>query len=92
MKDLVARFGILAIVAAPVVSACSNNSSTSPPSGQTNTLSFFVTSATNPTGNLGGLRGADALCQSLATAVGAGSIAPVTNDRGVRAYSFTFGA
>jgi hypothetical protein len=36
-------------------------------------LSFFVTSTTNTTGNLGGLRGADALCQSLATAVGAGS-------------------
>jgi hypothetical protein len=73
MKDLVARYGILAIIAVAVVSACSSNNSTSPTPGQTNTLSFFVTSATNPTGNLGGLRGADALCQSLATAVGAGS-------------------
>ena len=74
MKDLVARYRILAIIAAAVVSACSsNNSSTSATPGQTNTLSFFVTSATNPTGNLGGLRGADALCQNLATAVGAGS-------------------
>src|SRR5215211_5759153 len=73
MNDLVARYGILAIIAAAVVSACSNNNSTSPTPGQTNTLSFFVTSTTNPTGNLGGLRGADALCQTLATAVGAGS-------------------
>ena len=37
-------------------------------------LTFFVTSATNPTGNLGGLRGADARCQMLAAAVGAGRI------------------
>jgi hypothetical protein len=36
-------------------------------------LSFFVSSSTNPNGNLGGLRGADARCQSLAAAVGAGA-------------------
>jgi hypothetical protein len=36
-------------------------------------MSFFVTSATSVTGNLGGLRGADALCQTLATAAGVGS-------------------
>jgi Protein of unknown function (DUF1554) len=36
-------------------------------------LSFFVTSATSVTGNLGGLTGADATCQRLATAVGQGS-------------------
>jgi len=35
-------------------------------------LSFFVTSRTHPTGNLGGLAGADATCTELATAVGAG--------------------
>ena len=55
------------------MAACSKDNSTSPTPGQTATLSFFVTSATNATGNLGGLRGADTLCQSLATAVGAGS-------------------
>ena len=33
---------------------------------------FFVTSATSVTGNLGGLSGADARCQSLASAVGLG--------------------
>ena len=34
--------------------------------------SFFVTSATSVTGNLGGLTGADATCQRLASAVGQG--------------------
>jgi hypothetical protein len=37
------------------------------------TMSFFVTSQKNTTGNLGGLTGADARCQSLAAAVGLGS-------------------
>jgi hypothetical protein len=72
MNDLVTRNGMLAITAAAIVSACGSSSSPSPTSSPTNTLSFFVTSATSLTGNLGGLRGADALCQSLATAVGAG--------------------
>ena len=36
-------------------------------------MSFFVTSATSATGNLGGLAGADATCQRLATAAGQGS-------------------
>lgn len=35
-------------------------------------LSFFVSSQKNMTGNLGGLAGADARCQTLAAAVGAG--------------------
>lgn len=35
-------------------------------------LGFFVSSATSVTGNLGGLSGADALCQRLATDVDAG--------------------
>ena len=37
------------------------------------TTSFFVTSFTSTTGNLGGLRGADNRCQTLATAAGAGN-------------------
>jgi uncharacterized protein DUF1554 len=50
----------------------SNPSSTSPSlSGPT--MSFFVTSATSTTGNIGGLRGADSLCQRLATAAGVGN-------------------
>jgi len=36
-------------------------------------LSFFVTSQTSMTGNLGGLSGADEICGKLATAVGAGA-------------------
>jgi hypothetical protein len=35
-------------------------------------MTFFVSSATSTTGNLGGLSGADATCQRLATAAGAG--------------------
>jgi hypothetical protein len=42
-------------------------------------VSFFVTSATSVTGNLGGLSGADATCQRLAAAAGYG-------DRNWRAY------
>ena len=42
-----------------------------PPSGPS--MSFFVTSATSATGNLGGLAGADATCQRLAVAAGQGS-------------------
>jgi len=73
MNELVTRTGMLAIATAAIVSGCSNDNSTSTTPSSTNTLSFFVTSTTNATGNLGGLRGADAVCQSLATAVGAGS-------------------
>ena len=36
-------------------------------------MNFFVTSDTKPNGNLGGLTGADARCQTLAAAVGHGS-------------------
>src|SRR5262249_49993424 len=35
-------------------------------------MSFFVTSTVPATGNLGGLAGADQICQNLAAAVGAG--------------------
>lgn len=47
-------------------------------------MSFFVTSSTQ-TGNLGGLAGADATCQSLAAEVGAG-------DLNWRAYLSTHGS
>jgi len=46
--------------------ACSN--SNSPTGGPV--MTFFVTSQRNPTGNLGGLAGADAMCSSLASAAG----------------------
>lgn len=47
--------------------------------GPRSMLSFFITSTPRDGGNLGGLAGADAHCQSLAAAVGAG-------DRTWRAY------
>ena len=50
-----------------------SNSSAITPSPSGPTLSFFVTSAKSTTGNLGGLRGADSLCQRLATAAGVGN-------------------
>lgn len=41
---------------------------------QTNpNMSFFVTSEKHKTGNLGGLKGADSICQRLAAAVGLGN-------------------
>lgn len=49
------------------------------PNEPPNTLSFFVSSDTSATANLGGLAGADARCQRLADAAGAG-------DRTFRAY------
>jgi hypothetical protein len=48
---------------------CDDNGPTEPSAAP---LGFFVTSATSATGNLGGLPGADATCQRLATAVGRG--------------------
>jgi hypothetical protein len=39
----------------------------------TPTMSFFVSSAKSKTGNLGGLEGADRICQTLASAVGLGN-------------------
>ncbi|MGH9382868.1 MAG: hypothetical protein ACRD2N_01040 [Vicinamibacterales bacterium] len=62
--------------AAMIAAACSGvvacggykDSGTTPSAGPR----FFVTSSTSTTGNLGGLAGADARCQSLAAGVGLG--------------------
>jgi hypothetical protein len=51
--------------------SCTRESSPSAPTSQP--MSFFVTSQTSVTGNLGGLSGADALCNRLATSVGHGN-------------------
>ena len=59
------------LVALLLASACSKDSSPSAPTAQP--VSFFVTSQTSVTGNLGGLAGADATCQRLAESVGAGN-------------------
>jgi hypothetical protein len=62
-----ARALTLAATATLLLAACATQTSTGP-------MGFFVTSA-NPGngGNLGGLAGADAQCQKLAAAVGAGN-------------------
>jgi hypothetical protein len=62
------RFSLFALAASMVFGA-----STSAPAQQAN-MTFFVTSAGSGNGaDLGGLVGADRICQSLAQAVGAGS-------------------
>ena len=70
------RPNLFIVVITVVTSAvgCSKSSNSVGPDSQTGTaLSFFVTSSKSTTGNLGGLRGADAICQNLATAVGRGA-------------------
>lgn len=62
----------LAPMAALAAACGGSNSSPSTPQGGT-TMSFFVTSSKSTTGNLGGLRGADTLCQNLANAAGVGN-------------------
>ena len=63
------------VAALLLTAACGGSSATTGPSSAATgpAISFFVTSATSMTGNIGGLRGADATCQRLATAVGAGN-------------------
>lgn len=60
-----------AVALCVVAAACGGNSSVIPsnPSGP---MTFFVSSTRSTTGNLGGLRGADATCQQLAAAAGGG--------------------
>jgi hypothetical protein len=65
------RIVILALAVA-ATTTCSKSNSTAP-TATGPTIGFFVTSAKSTTGNLGGLRGADNICQTLATAAGAGS-------------------
>jgi hypothetical protein len=60
------------VLGAAVVAACGDGNGTSPTRNDSS-MSFFVTSSRSTTGNIGGLRGADSLCQNLATAVGAGN-------------------
>lgn len=60
-------FVLMAIVLA---GGCDEDSPAAP-SGPS--MTFFVSSATSVTGNLGGLAGADAICQRLASAVGQGN-------------------
>jgi hypothetical protein len=59
-------------IAAAFVAACTKSNNTAAPT-QLGDMTMFVTSTRSTTGNVGGLRGADALCQNLATAAGAGN-------------------
>lgn len=61
------------LLAALLASACGDNSTSTPTTPSGSALGFFATSQTSATGNLGGLAGADATCQRLAAAVGAGN-------------------
>jgi hypothetical protein len=63
---------IATVLAAAFATACTK-SNTSAPTEQLGTMSVFVTSTRSTTGNIGGLRAADTLCQTLATAAGAGN-------------------
>jgi hypothetical protein len=67
----VRRFA-LAVTASISILGCTDNGEILGPDGVQSGARFFVTSASSVTGNLGGLVGADARCQSLAASVGLG--------------------
>ena len=60
----------ICLISVLALAAC-NDSPPAAPSGPA--VTFFVTSSTSATGNLGGLSGADATCQRLAEAAGYGN-------------------
>jgi Protein of unknown function (DUF1554) len=64
------RTHLLLIVALLVATGCEDDNGPTSPTGRA--MTFFVTSTTSATGNLGGLAGADATCQRLATAASYG--------------------
>ena len=64
---------LLGIVSLSAFLGCGGSDSSPTTAQNSSSMTFFVTSTKNATGNLGGLRGADNLCQSLATAAGAGN-------------------
>jgi hypothetical protein len=73
------RFTVLATFLAAtaiIAGGCSSDDddaeTSSEPLKASDGLSFFVTSQTSKTGNLGGITGADGICTTLATAAGAG--------------------
>ena len=64
------RRGLL-LVLFVLSTSCHKNDTPTAPTGPS--MGFFVSSTTSVTGNLGGLAGADATCQRLATAAGQGA-------------------
>ena len=63
---------VLALSTICITGCGKSGNSTTAPTNDTS-LSFFVTSTRSTTGDIGGLRGADTLCQNLAQAAGAGN-------------------
>jgi uncharacterized protein DUF1554 len=61
------------LVMSVIATGCSDDNRTTGPSSTAAEMTFFVSSATSVTGNLGGLAGADATCQRLAASVGFGA-------------------
>jgi hypothetical protein len=67
-------FFLLTLVAVMVIVIYQRDNNVGAASSQSNpTMGFFVSSAKSKTGNLGGLRGADRICQDLAGTVGLGN-------------------
>ena len=64
---------LLAVLALLFVVSCSKKDTATSPTSAVPSMSFFVSSRTSATGNLGGLSGADAICQSLGAAAGQGA-------------------
>jgi uncharacterized protein DUF1554 len=64
-----------AVIAAAALLQCGGDDADTGGQGPnaTPTMGFFVSSTTSPTGNIGGLSGADSRCQGLATAAGFGN-------------------
>jgi hypothetical protein len=67
------RAFLIVPVALAACAACGGSSNAPTSAQNSSAMTFFVTSTKNTTANLGGLGGADKLCQSLATAVGNGN-------------------
>jgi hypothetical protein len=59
---------VLLLFVTVIAAGCSNDNAPTGPLAPN--ISFFVTSTTSVTGNLGGLAGADSTCQRLAAAIG----------------------
>ena len=74
--------GFVVLVLAPLAAVLVDQASAQQPAGP---AGFFITSAGTGTGDVGGLAGADKICQQLAKATGAGN-------RTWRAYLSTTGA
>jgi hypothetical protein len=64
---------VLALATTFTAAGCGSDSSPNSPGTAVPAVTFFVSSQTSTTGNLGGLPGADAICQNLAASIGAGS-------------------